>query len=141
MFNDLATVYTIRGSNPGRGMRFSLLRNVHTGSGAHIASCTLRTAHSFQGVRRRGRKADHSRPPSAYPVRLPSVRRDDFSFFSYSLHYDNVADKGRVLQAFRILCTLRYDLRKNDVAGRWPATSWVHYTTNCNTQSSAPEDG
>ena len=27
------------------------------------------------------------------------------------------------------------------VAGRWPATSWVHYTTNCNTQSSAPEDG
>ena len=25
-------------------------------------------------------------------------------------------------------------------AGR-PATSWVHYTTNCNTQSSAPEDG
>ena len=22
-----------------------------------------------------------------------------------------------------------------------PATSWVHYTTNCNTQSSAPEDG
>ena len=24
---------------------------------------------------------------------------------------------------------------------RWPATSWVHYTTSCNTQSSAPEDG
>jgi len=23
----------------------------------------------------------------------------------------------------------------------WPATSWVHYTTNSNTQSSAPEDG
>ena len=22
----------------------------------------------------------------------------------------------------------------------WPATSWVHYTTSCNTQSSAPED-
>jgi len=21
-----------------------------------------------------------------------------------------------------------------------PATSWVHYTTSCNTQSSAPED-
>ena len=29
----------------------------------------------------------------------------------------------------------------HDVAGCWPATSWVHYTTNCNTQSSAPEDG
>ena len=28
----------------------------------------------------------------------------------------------------------------HDVAGRWPATSWVHYTTSCNTQSSAPED-
>ena len=25
-------------------------------------------------------------------------------------------------------------------AGR-PATSWVHYTTSCNTQYSAPEDG
>ena len=22
-----------------------------------------------------------------------------------------------------------------------PATSWVHYTTSCNTRSSAPEDG
>jgi len=29
----------------------------------------------------------------------------------------------------------------HDVAGRWPAKSWVHYTTSCNTQSSAPEDG
>ena len=29
----------------------------------------------------------------------------------------------------------------HDVAGRWPATSWVHFTTSCNTQSSAPEDG
>ena len=27
------------------------------------------------------------------------------------------------------------------VAGGRPATSWVHYTTSCNTQSSAPEDG
>ena len=26
-------------------------------------------------------------------------------------------------------------------AGSWPATSWLHYTTSCNTQSSAPEDG
>ena len=25
--------------------------------------------------------------------------------------------------------------------GQRPATSWVHYTTSCNTQSSAPEDG
>jgi len=25
--------------------------------------------------------------------------------------------------------------------GYGPATSWVHYTTNCNTQSSASEDG
>ena len=29
----------------------------------------------------------------------------------------------------------------NDVAGQRPATSSVHYTTSCNTQSSAPEDG
>jgi len=26
-------------------------------------------------------------------------------------------------------------------AGHRPATSWVHYTTSCNTQCSAPEDG
>ena len=26
-------------------------------------------------------------------------------------------------------------------AGHRQATSWVHYTTSCNTQSSAPEDG
>ena len=26
-------------------------------------------------------------------------------------------------------------------AGYRPATSWVHYNTSCNTQSSAPEDG
>ena len=26
-------------------------------------------------------------------------------------------------------------------AGCRPATSWVHYTTSCNTQSSVPEDG
>ena len=25
--------------------------------------------------------------------------------------------------------------------GHRPATSWVHYTTSCNTQSSAPLDG
>ena len=29
----------------------------------------------------------------------------------------------------------------HDVGGHRPATSWVHYTTSCNTQSSAPEDG
>ena len=28
----------------------------------------------------------------------------------------------------------------HDVAGRWQATSWVPYSTSCNTQSSAPED-
>jgi len=29
----------------------------------------------------------------------------------------------------------------HDVVGHRPATLWVHYTTSCNTQSSAPEDG
>ena len=32
-------------------------------------------------------------------------------------------------------------LRTHDVAGHRPETSWVHYTTSNNTQSSAPEDG
>ena len=29
----------------------------------------------------------------------------------------------------------------HDVAGRWTATSWMHYTTSCNTESSVLEDG
>jgi len=28
-----------------------------------------------------------------------------------------------------------------EIPGYRPATSWIHYTTSCNTQSSAPEDG
>ena len=28
-----------------------------------------------------------------------------------------------------------------ELSGYRVATSWVHYTTSCNTQSSAPEDG
>ena len=28
-----------------------------------------------------------------------------------------------------------------ELPGYRPATSWVHYTTSCNTQSSVPEDG
>ena len=36
-------------------------------------------------------------------------------------------------------CISFYLIRYNYI--RWPATSWVHYTTSCNTQSSAPEDG
>ena len=32
-------------------------------------------------------------------------------------------------------------VRTHDVAGHQSPTSWVHYTTSCNTQSSATEDG
>ena len=37
--------------------------------------------------------------------------------------------------------SLWYNPPTHDVAGHQPATSWVHYTTSCNTQSSAPNDG
>ena len=30
---------------------------------------------------------------------------------------------------------------KRELPSYRPATSWVHYTTSCNTQTSAPEDG
>ena len=48
-----------------------------------------------------------------------------------------------ILPIFRStrLCVTACGIMHPDVAGRWPATSWVHYTTGCNTQSSAPEDG
>ena len=41
---------------------------------------------------------------------------------------------------------MRYSLWCNALTmllatGRWPATSWVIYTTSCNTQSSVTEDG
>ena len=41
------------------------------------------------------------------------------------------------------LASLKKNVMKctHDVAGRRPATSWVYYTTSCNTQSSVPEDG
>jgi hypothetical protein len=44
----------------------------------------------------------------------------------------------------RYCCLLLSWMRWNTVPshpGYRPATSWVHYTTSCNTQSSAPEDG
>ena len=37
--------------------------------------------------------------------------------------------------------SLWYNAHNGVAAGGRSATSWVHYTTSCNTQSSAPEDG
>ena len=43
-----------------------------------------------------------------------------------------------ILPIFRSarLCSLEAEL-----PGYQPATSWMHYTTSCNTQCSTPEDG
>ena len=38
-------------------------------------------------------------------------------------------------------CSLWYNAPMMLPAGYRPVTSWVHCTTNCNTQSSVPEDG
>ena len=47
------------------------------------------------------------------------------------------------LNMFRaiILYTFRNTRLYVTACGLRPATSWVHYTTSCNTQSSAPEEG
>jgi hypothetical protein len=37
--------------------------------------------------------------------------------------------------------SLWYNARTTLPVGGRPAKSWVHYTTSCNTQFSAPEDG
>ena len=42
---------------------------------------------------------------------------------------------------FRHRASCMYVCYSHDVAGHRPATSWLHNTTSCNTQSSAPEDG
>ena len=56
----IATRYgwTVRGSNPGGGARFSA--SVQTGPGAYTVSCTMGTG-SFPGIKRPGGGAEH--PP------------------------------------------------------------------------------
>jgi hypothetical protein len=61
----LATGWTVRGSNPGGGARFSA--PVHTVAGAHPASYTMDTG-SFPRVKRPGRGVDHP-PPSRAEVK------------------------------------------------------------------------
>jgi hypothetical protein len=57
----------------------------------------------------------------------------------------NPSENGRPRHGWRILKWILnnggYMDRINFITGHRPATSWVHYTTYCNTQSSAPEDG
>jgi hypothetical protein len=57
----------IRGLIPGRGKKdFSSSLFVQTGSGAHLASCTVSTGGPFPGAKVwSGRDAHHSPPPSA----------------------------------------------------------------------------
>jgi len=55
--------WTVRGSNPGGGSRFSA--SVQTGPGAHSASCTMGTGCFPGGKERPGRDADPSPPSSA----------------------------------------------------------------------------
>jgi hypothetical protein len=55
-----------RGSISGRCKNVSSSVCVQTGSGAHLASCTMGTGGIFSGVKARpGRDADHSPPSSA----------------------------------------------------------------------------
>jgi hypothetical protein len=90
-----------RGWIPGRGKRFFLLRNVQTGSGAQPASYTRAPGAPSSGIRRLGREADRSSPPSvevknggAIPP-LPHVSSwsgaylmklmDNFAFYLYHI--------------------------------------------------------
>ena len=47
-----------------------------------------------------------------------------------------------ILPIFRStrLCVATWGIMHLRCCGPWPATSWVHYTPSCNTQSCAPED-
>jgi hypothetical protein len=59
------TDWTIVGSSPGKAGNFCIYHCVQTGSGAHTASSPIGTRVSFLGVKRPGRKADHTPPNSA----------------------------------------------------------------------------
>ena len=63
----LATGWTVRGSNPGGGARFSA--PVQTGPGAHPASCT-RGIGSFPGV-----KSGRGVTPTPHPFLVPWSRK------------------------------------------------------------------
>jgi hypothetical protein len=80
----------IRSLSSSRGKRFSLLRNVHTGS---ESPSLLRNGYrrSFRGSKRPGHDVDHSSPynvevknewscTSTPPIRLHGVDRDSFTF-------------------------------------------------------------
>jgi len=55
-----------QGSIPGRGIRiYSPRHRVQTGSGSRTASYPMGTGGFLPGVKRQGRKADHSPPSSA----------------------------------------------------------------------------
>ena len=55
------------------------------------------------------------------------------------LYSNESSERG---MAYIIVCySLCYNAPTMLPTGGQPATSWVHYTTSCNTQSSAAEDG
>jgi hypothetical protein len=58
----LSMSWTVQGSNPGGGARFSTPDQ--TDPGAHPASCAMGTG-SFQWVKQPGRDVDHPPPSSA----------------------------------------------------------------------------
>jgi len=56
----------IEGSNPGEDWEFFFLHHrVQTGSGAHASSYPMGIRGSFRALKRLGREANHSPPPSA----------------------------------------------------------------------------
>jgi hypothetical protein len=78
-------------------------------------------------------------------------QRINFSFLSTSLHASCLIQdqelghewpwEGRGDRRETQGSGLEELLRSADVAGHRAETSWVNYTTSCNTKSSAPEDG
>jgi hypothetical protein len=58
--------WAVEVSIPGRGQRIIPLASVQTGSGVHLASCTVGTGGPFPGAKARsGHDADHLPPSSA----------------------------------------------------------------------------
>ena len=65
--------------------------------------------------------------------------------FQYNIHYYLSYKESEVPVPYSQIPALERTRISSDIftnTGLRPATSWgVHYTTSCNTQSSAPEDG
>jgi len=119
----LATGWTVRGSNPGGGARFSA--PVQTGPGDNPASCTIGTGSFREGKERPGRDVDPSPPSSA-------VGHERVELYLYSPYGPYGLYRASVpVQGWPLLTLLRVLRLCLDVSNTSTLTRWGRGHLNC----------